>query len=331
MKRLKRLFLLDHGYRGLCCAAAFALAWFVIPPLVLNAYWIDVLNSIGIYTLLALSLNLIVGDAGLFNLGHAAFYAVGAYTSAILNTSFHIPILWLIPLSALSAALFALIIARPIIHLRGDYLCIVTIGIGEIVRIALINNVFGLTGGANGIFGISRPAIFGFVLRTPWHFFYLIWAVTAVSAVLMYLLKNSRFGRALNYLREDETAAQGSGIDTARYKLAAFVLGAAWAGMAGNIYASKMTIISPESFTFWESVLMFAIVILGGSGSIPGMFVGSFLVIGLPELFRDFANARMLIFGAAMILMMLFRNQGILPQRPRKYLFASRSGSEPPQ
>jgi branched-chain amino acid transport system permease protein len=146
----------------------------------------------------------------------------------------------------------------------------------------------------------------------------------------MYLLKNSRFGRALNYLREDETAAQGSGIDTARYKLTAFVLGAAWAGMAGNIYASKMTIISPESFTFWESVLMFAIVILGGSGSIPGMFVGSFLVIGLPELFRDFANARMLIFGAAMILMMLFRNQGILPQRPRRYLFTSRSGSEPP-
>jgi branched-chain amino acid transport system permease protein len=296
-----------------------ALLWFAVPPAFLNSYWIDVLNSIGIYTLLALSLNIIVGDAGLFNLGHAAFYAVGAYTAAILNTSFHLPILWLLPVSAVSAGIFALIIARPIIHLRGDYLCIVTIGIGEIVRIALINNVFGITGGANGIFGISRPLLFGFPIRTPYQFFYLIWTMTSLTAILFHFLKNSRFGRALNYLREDEVAAQGCGINTAYYKLAAFILGAMWAGMAGNIYAAKMTIISPESFTFWESVLMFAIVILGGSGSIPGMFLGAFLLIGLPELFRDFANARMLVFGAAMILMMLFRTQGILPPRPRKY------------
>ncbi len=306
----------------LLIAAGLILVWFAVPPAVLNSYWIDVLNSIGIYTLLALSLNMIVGDAGLFNLGHAAFYAVGAYTAAILNTTYHIPILLLLPVSALFAGLFALIIARPIIHLRGDYLCIVTIGIGEIVRIALINDVFGLTGGSNGIFGISRPSLFGFAIRTPYHFFYLIWILTAISAVFLHFLKESRFGRALNYLREDEIAAQGCGVNTSYYKLASFVLGAAWAGIAGNIYASKMTIISPESFTFWESVLMFAIVILGGSGSIPGMFLGAFLVIGLPELFRDFANARMLIFGAAMILMMLFRNQGILPPRPRKYVFS---------
>lgn len=312
----------------LLLAAGLTIVWFAVPPAVLNSYWIDVLNSIGIYTLLALSLNMIVGDAGLFNLGHAAFYAVGAYTAAILNTTFHIPILLLIPVSALFAGLFALIIARPIIHLRGDYLCIVTIGIGEIVRIALINNVFGLTGGSNGIFGISRPALFGFSLRTPYHFFYLIWILTAITAVLLHFLKESRFGRALNYLREDEIAAQGCGVNTSYYKLACFVLGAAWAGIAGNIYASKMTIISPESFTFWESVLMFAIVILGGSGSIPGMFLGAFLVIGLPELFRDFANARMLIFGAAMILMMLFRNQGILPPRPRKYAFSPKQVEE---
>ena len=269
-----------------------AILWFALPPAFLNAYWIDVLNIIGIYTLLALSLNIIVGDAGMFNLGHAAFYAVGAYTAAILNTTFHLPVLWLIPVSGLSAGIFALVIARPIIHLRGDYLCIVTIGIGEIVRIALINNVFGITGGANGIFGISRPSLFGFVLRTPYHFFFLIWVLTALTAILFHYLKNSRFGRALNYLREDEIAAQGCGINTSYYKLAAFVLGAAWAGMAGNIYAAKMTIISPESFTFWESVLMFAIVILGGSGSIPGMFLGAFLLIGLPELFPRFRKMR---------------------------------------
>lgn len=288
-------------------------------PLFLNAYWTDVLNSIGIYVVLALSLNLIVGHTGLFNLGHAAFYAVGAYTAAILNTMFHIPVLWLIPASGLAAGLFALVVARPIIHLRGDYLCIVTIGVGEIVRIALINNVFGITGGSNGIFGISRPSVFGFVLKSPVHFFYLIWAFVAITVLLFHLLEYSRFGRAINYVREDETAAEGSGVNTAYYKLAVFVLGSAWAGMAGDIYAAKMTIISPESFTFWESVLMFAIVILGGSGSIPGVFLGAVLVVGLPEIFREFANARMLIFGAAMVSMMIFRTQGLLPARPRSY------------
>ncbi|MDY0041274.1 MAG: branched-chain amino acid ABC transporter permease [Desulforhabdus sp.] len=288
-------------------------------PLFLNAYWVDVLNSIGIYAILALSLNLIVGHAGLFNLGHAAFYAIGAYTAAIINTKFGIPVLWLIPLCAFAAGMFALIVARPIIHLRGDYLCIVTIGVGEIVRIALINNVFGITGGANGIFGIDRPTLFGLTIRSPYQFFYLIWAFAAATVLLFHLLEYSRFGRALNYLREDEVAAEGSGINTSHYKLACFVVGAAWAGMVGNIYAAKMTIISPESFSFWESVLMFVIVILGGSGSIPGMLLGAFLVVGLPEVFREFANARMLVFGAAMVAMMIFRTQGILPHRPRTY------------
>jgi branched-chain amino acid transport system permease protein len=132
-------------------------------------------------------------------------------------------------------------------------------------------------------------------------------------------LQHSRFGRALNYLREDEVAAEGSGVNTAHYKTAAFVVGAAWAGMAGNIFATKMTIIAPESFSFWESVLMFAVVILGGAGSVPGVLLGSFLIIGLPELFRGFADARMLIFGAAMILMMIFRSQGIVPANVRPY------------
>lgn len=291
-------------------------------PLFLNAYWVDVLNSIGIYAILALSLNLIVGHAGLFNLGHAAFYAIGAYTAAIMNTQFAVPVLWLLPLCAFTAGLFALVVARPIIHLRGDYLCIVTIGVGEIVRIALINNVFGITGGANGIFGIARPSVAGFVIRTPHQFFYLIWAFAALTILLFHLLEYSRFGRALNYLREDEVAAEGNGINTAHYKLACFVVGAAWAGMVGNLYAAKMTIISPESFSFWESVLMFVIVILGGSGSIPGVLLGAFLAVGLPELFREFANARMLFFGAAMVAMMIFRTEGILPHQPRAYKLA---------
>lgn len=292
-----------------------------ISPYLVNRYWIDVLNTVGLYALLGLSLNLIVGHAGLFNLGHAAFYAVGAYTAAILNTRFGIPILWLLPICGLMAGLFAAIIARPVIHLRGDYLAIVTIGVNEIVRIALINDIFGITGGSNGIFGIARPRILGYVIKRPDQFFYLIWAFVAVTIFLFYRLEQySRFGRALNYLRGDEVAAEGSGIDTAHYKLAAFVLGAVWAGMTGNLFAAKMTIISPESFSFWESVLMFVIVILGGSGSIPGMILGAFLVVGLPELFRGFSSGRMLIFGAAMVLMMIFRHEGILPPRPRTFV-----------
>ncbi len=245
-----------------------------LPPF-LNAYWVDVLNSIGIYAILGLSLNLIVGHTGLFNLGHAAFFAIGAYTAAILNTTFGIPILWLLPVSALAAGLFAAVVARPIVHLRGDYLCIVTIGVGEIVRIALVNDIFGITGGANGIFDISRPSVFGLIIRTPYEFFYLIWFFLGVTIVLFHFLENSRFGRALNYLREDEVAAEGSGIPTARYKLGVFALGAAWAGMVGLIFASKMTIIAPESFSFWESVLMFTLIILGGAGSIPGVLLGA--------------------------------------------------------
>jgi branched-chain amino acid transport system permease protein len=290
-----------------------------VAPIFLNPYWVDVLNNVGLYAILGLSLNLIVGHAGLFNLGHAAFFAVGAYTAAILNTLYGIPVLWLLPVCALTAGLFAGIIARPIIHLRGDYLCIVTIGVGEILRIALTNDVFGITGGPNGIFGISRPTVFGYVIRKPHDFYYLIGAFLMVTIFLFHRLENSRFGRAVNYLREDETAAEGSGIDTSHYKLAVFVLGAAWAGMAGDIFAAKMTIIAPESFNFWESVVMFAIVILGGSGSIPGVLLGAVLFVGLPEVFRDFADARMLIFGAAMVVMMIVRTEGILPQQPRTY------------
>lgn len=291
-------------------------------PMFLDPYWTDVCVSIGLYAVLALSLNIILGQAGLFHMGHAAFYAVGAYTAAILNTVYHVPVLWTMPVAGVLAALFALVVARPIIHLRGDYLLIVTIGIVEIVRIALINNVFGITGGANGIFGISRPMLFGYKISKPIQFYYLIWAWVAVSILLFRRLECSRFGRALNYIKEDDVAAEGSGVDTAHYKLAAFVLGALWAGMTGTFYAAKMTIISPESFSFWESVVLFAIVILGG-GSNRGVLLGAVLLIGLPELFRDFASARMLIFGLAMVVMMIFRPQGMLPPLPRKYHIAN--------
>lgn len=297
-------------------------------PFFLNAYWTDLLNNVGLYAILALSLNVILGHAGLFHMGHAAFYAIGAYTVAILNTSYGVPVLWLMPLAGLLAGIFALVVARPIIHLRGDYLLIVTIGIVEIVRIALINNVFGITGGANGIFGIDRPTVFGFRIAKPMHFFYLIWGFAAVTIFLLNRLEDSRFGRALLYIKEDEVAASGNGINVAWYKLTAFIIGAVWAGMAGTLYAAKMTIIAPESFSFDESVILFSIVILGGAGSIPGVLLGAFLLIGLPEIFRGLAEYRMLVFGAAMVLMMIFRNQGLLPPRPKHYDVSLRSAGE---
>ncbi len=291
-------------------------------PQFMSAYATNVMNDVGLYAVLALSLNIILGHAGLFNMGHAAFYAMGAYATAILNTQYGIPILWLMIPSGLVAGLFAFIVVKPIIHLRGDYLLIVTIGIVEIINIAIVNNVFGLTGGANGIYGIGRPVLFGHILSKPHQLYYLIWAFVGLTVLLFHFLENSRFGRALNYIKQDALAAEGTGINASHYKLAAFVLGAFWAGMAGTLYATKMTLISPESFTFWESVLLFAIVILAGSGSIKGVLLGSFLLITLLELFRDFGSARMLVFGAAMMAMMIFRPQGLLPPKPQKYIIA---------
>ena len=287
-------------------------------PLGMNTYWTEVAVNVGLYALLALSLNVILGQAGIFHMGHAAFYAVGAYVTAILNTHYQIPILLLIPVAGAAAALFALVVARPIIHLRGDYLLIVTIGIVEIVRIALINDVFGLTGGANGIFGIARPEIFGIKIRKAIQFYYLIWIMVGLTVLLFHWLSESRFGRALNCIKEDDTAAEGCGMDVAHLKLMAFVIGAFWAGMAGNLFAAKMTIISPSSFTFWESVVVFAVVILSGGSQI-GVLLGTFLIVALPEMFRDFASARMLVFGLAMMIMMVVRPQGLLPPSLRRY------------
>lgn len=297
-------------------------------PLVCNAYWTDVCVMIGLYALLSLSLNVMLGQAGIFNMGHAAFFAVGAYATAILNTQCQWPIfLTMLPAGA-AAGLFALLVARPIIHLRGDYLLIVTIGIVEIVRIALINDVFGLTGGANGIFGIARPVAFGCKIVRGLQFYYLVWGMAGVSLLLFYGLWRSRFGRALNYIKEDDVAAEGCGVNVTGYKLAAFTLGAVWAGVAGTVYAAKMLTIAPESFNFMESVILFAVVILSG-GSQAGVLVSVFLFIGLPELLREFSEARMLIFGLAMMIMMIWRPQGLLPPLPRRYTTPPRRAGAP--
>lgn len=281
-----------------------------------NEYFLDVAFFFGIYVLLGLSLNIVLGEVGLFDLGHAAFYAIGAYTTGILNTLFGIPIFVLLPISFIAAGLFAYVVVSPIIHLKGDYLCIVTIGLGEIVRLVLINNPFGITGGSNGVVGIDNPG-FGdwLIIDSSLDFYFLIWIVVGFGILGLVRLQRSRVGRAWNCIREDEIAAEASGINVRFYKLLAFVLGASLAGVAGNIYACKMMVISPHSFTFMESALLFCIVLIGGMGSIPGVLIGAAAVSLFPEFFRSFAMYRMLIFGLAMILMMIFRPGGIWPRK----------------
>jgi len=289
---------------------------FIILPFIINAYWVDVLFFFGVYALLGLSLNIVLGEVGLFDLGHMGFMAIGAYTTAILNTTFGIPIIILLPVSAIAAGTFAWLVCSPIIHLRGDYLCIVTIGMGEIVRLTLNNNPFGITGGPNGVFGIDFPSLGSiFVVDNSTKFYYYIWIIVGLTIIGLVNLQRSRIGRAWNCIREDEVAAESTGIDVRYYKLLAFVLGAGLAGVAGNIYATKLMIVSPESFSFMESCMLFCIVLIGGMGSIPGVLIGAAAISLFPEMFRTFAQYRMLIFGTAMVVMMVFRPGGIWPRK----------------
>lgn len=292
------------------------LAFLLLPLIIRSNYIVDVAFFFGIYTLLGLSLNIVLGEVGLFDLGHMGFAAIGAYTTAILNTNFGIPVLILLPISGIAAAIFAYLVCSPIIHLRGDYLCIVTIGMGEIIRLTLINNPFGITGGPNGVFGISFPCIGNFlIINNCTKFYYYIWIIVGLTVVALIRLQDSRIGRAWNCIREDAIAAEATGIDVRYYKLLAFVLGAALAGIAGSVYATKLMIVSPESFTFMESCLLFSIVLIGGMGSIPGVFIGAAAISLFPEIFQPFAQYRMLIFGAVMVLMMMFRPGGIWPRK----------------
>ncbi len=297
---------------------------FIILPFIINAYWVDVLFFFGVYALLGLSLNIVLGEVGLFDLGHMGFMAIGAYTTAILNTAFGIPIIILLPISAIAAGAFAWLVCSPIIHLRGDYLCIVTIGMGEIVRLTLNNNPFGITGGPNGVFGIDFPSLGNiFVVNNSTKFYYYIWIIVGLTIIGLVNLQRSRIGRAWNCIREDEIAAESTGIDVRSYKLMAFVLGAGLAGVAGNVYATKLMMVSPESVNFMESCMLFCIVLIGGMGSIPGVLIGAAAISLFPEFFRTFAQYRMLIFGAAMVAMMVFRPGGIWPRKRGAVKFKS--------
>ncbi|HUK56081.1 MAG TPA: branched-chain amino acid ABC transporter permease [Nitrospiria bacterium] len=289
----------------------------LILPMGLDNYFIDVLTSAGIYVVLALGLNIVVGMAGLLDLGYIAFYAIGAYSYALLSTRLGISFWFALPLGGLASAVFGVVLGVVTLRLRGDYLAIVTLGFVQIVHLVL-NNWDRVTNGPNGILNVGRPALGWFVFSRPVHFYYLILAIVLLTIAAVDRLNRSRIGRAWIAIREDEVAAQAMGVDTTRLKILAFALGAAWAGVAGVFFAAKFAFVSPESFTFFESVIVLSMVVLGGMGSVPGVILGALIVVILPEVLREFASYRMLIFGAGLVLMMVFRPQGLIGNPRRK-------------
>lgn len=280
-------------------------------PFILKDYYIDVLIMAGIYILLALGLNIIVGFTGLLNLGFAAFYAIGAYTYAIVNTKIGLGFWVSLPISASFAALAGLLLSIPALRLRGDYLAIVTLGFGEIIRLVL-NNWDSLTNGPNGITGIARPLLIGFSFSQIEYYYYLVFVIVIFATVVIKRVKSSRIGRAWIAIKENEIAASSVGINTTKYKLYAFTFGTFWAGIAGILFSAKMQFVSPESFTFMESILILSMIILGGIGNTYGAIIGAFILVILPEVLREVQLYRMLILGIGLVLLMIFRPQGIL-------------------
>jgi branched-chain amino acid transport system permease protein len=298
----------------------------LIFPLLFSHYQVNIMTTALIYVMLGLGLNIEVGLAGLLDLGYVAFYAVGAYSYALLNYHFGLGFWALLPVGAMLAALAGVIVGFPVLRLRGDYLAIVTLGFAEIVRLVLENwNAFSF--GPSGISNIPRPGFFGIKLsseQSAVYMYYILVVLCVFTIIVVRRLKNSRIGRAWVALREDELACQAMGIDKTKTKLTAFALGATWAGMAGVLFAAKTTFINPASFTFLESAMILSIVVLGGMGSIAGVIIAALALILLPEYLRVFSDYRMILFGAALITMMIFRPGGILADRRRTYEFRGR-------
>ena len=292
-------------------------------PFIFSMYQTNIMITGLIYVMLGLGLNIVVGLAGLLDLGYVAFYAVGAYSYALLNHHFGIGFWAALPIGAGVGVLFGILLGFPVLRLRGDYLAIVTLGFGEIIRLILENwNAFSF--GPSGIANIPRPSLFGLQLslqNATIYLYYLMILLVLFTIFVVNRLQDSRIGRAWIALREDEVACEAMGVDRRKTKLTAFALGATWAGMAGVIFAAKTTFINPASFTIWESIIILCIVVLGGMGSIIGVIVGALILILLPEYLRAFSEYRMLIFGAMLVLMMVFRPGGIVSDVRRTYKF----------
>ena len=292
--------------------AALVITALVIPSFA-NNYVLEVFTNAYFYIILCLGLNIVVGYAGLLDLGYAAFFAVGAYTTGILTSQFGFNFWLTIPFSILFSVIAGVIIGGPTLRLRSDYLAIVTLGFGEITRIAARN--LEITGGASGLIGIDRPMLFGMRLYQIHHFYFLFFVLVILAIFISHRLYNSRLGRAWEYIREDEDAAEAMGIDRVRYKLYAYIMGAVFGGVAGSFFAVKMTAISPETFLFTQSAMILLAVVLGGMGKIQGVIVGALLLVFFPEIFRGIGDIRMLVFGIVLLIIMVFRPQGIWPTR----------------
>ncbi|MCG3205174.1 MAG: hypothetical protein KCHDKBKB_01893 [Elusimicrobia bacterium] len=298
----------------------------LFPPFLLNSdysYVLQLLVTVGLYMILAMGLNLVVGFLGLLDLGFMAFYAIGAYSMALLSCA-GFGFWATLGLSVLLTMGFRLLLGAPVLRLRGDYLAIVTLGFGEITRIVL-NNWDSLTQGPKGISLLTHPDVvpitfFGFHISNNLNFYYLTLFFVFVCATLSLRLKYSRIGRAWMAIREDEMAARLTGIQITRMKLIGFVISAGFAGIAGGIFARSQNFVTPESFTFWESVMLVAMVVIGGMGSVGGVLLGAAIVILVPEMLRSllgsgFVSWRYFLFGLALVLIALYRPQGLWPNR----------------
>ena len=283
-----------------------------ILPYFLNDRWQAVAITFLIFAVVALSQDIVLGKSGMFNMGQALFFGMGAYTTAILNNELGWPIVATLPLAILVPACFGALLAGPIVHLRGDYLLVTTIGFNIVFVQVLQNNLGGVTGGPNGIFGLDSLSVLGVELTSQLAVYYFALAALLLTLWVMANLESSKPGRALHYLREDPLAAESIGINTRVYKVFAFSLGAGIAGLAGTVYATQYSAVSPEAFDFIQSVLFFSIVLVGGS-SVPGVMLGVFVMFVVPEIFREFATWRYFIFGFAMMAAMILRPRGIVP------------------
>ena len=322
--------------------AAFVGFALIVPVIFYNdRYLLDLGIVIVTYAMLGFGLNIVVGLAGLLNLGYAAFYAIGAYSYALIALTFGLSFWICLPLGGALAALTGILLGFPVLRLRGDYLAIVTLGFGEIIRLILLNWQ-NLTGGPNGISGIPRPSFFGLPFNSadngfaatfglqysPTHrvvfLYYVILALALLTNWVTLRLRRLPIGRAWEALREDEIACRALGINTTTTKLTAFAIGAMFGGFAGAFFATRQGFISPESFTFGESALVLAIVVLGGMGSQVGVAVAAAVMLGGFEFFREFSQYRMLVFGAAMVAVVIFRPRGLVSTRVPSVSLAKR-------
>jgi branched-chain amino acid transport system permease protein len=332
----------QSGFKSLPATGQRAIQWtaiailllilFVLPQIV-GLFLSEVLTIVGLYVLLGLGLNIVVGYAGLLDLGYVAFFAIGAYVTAILTSPelgfFNLSFWQALPFAVLVGIAFGVLLGIPVLKMRGDYLAIATLGFGEIIRILVLSDFLRpWLGGAQGIGKIPKASIAGFEFGMPQEIYYLILAGCFLVILISLRLRDSRLGRAWKAMREDEDVAQAMGINLVATKLLAFGTGAGFSALSGAIFATKLTSVYPHSMNVMISINILCVIIVGGMGSIPGVIVGAAALVGLPELLREFAEYRLLVYGLALVVMMLVRPEGLWPEAVRRREFHEEEPSE---